>query len=57
MCGMVTLHVFKIPAGFVGINKPLSAFSKGFDVVLAIELKYVNYYFVDFLLKPDCIII
>lgn len=30
---------------------------KVFDVVLAIEQKYANYYFVDFVLKPHCIII
>jgi hypothetical protein len=28
-----------------------------FDVILAIEQKYVNYYFVDFVLKAHCIII
>lgn len=27
---IVTLQVFKIPAGFEGINKSLSTFSKGF---------------------------
>lgn len=30
---------------------------KVFDVILAIELKYANYHFVDFVPKPDCIII
>lgn len=54
---MVRPRVLNIPAGSVGINQPYQHSLEVFDVVSAIELKYVNYYFVDFLLKPDCIII
>lgn len=57
MCRIVTVQVFKIPFGFKGINRSLSTVSKTFDVILAIEQKYVNYYFVDFVLKAHCIII
>lgn len=39
------------------LTSPYQRSLKVFDVILAIELKYVNYYFVDFVLKPNCIII
>lgn len=39
------------------LTSPYQHSPRVFDVILAIELKYVNYYFVDFVLKPNCIII